>query len=66
MDPDSVHAIFAIDLKYASKKVIFKHNFFCLLFFEGTGTFTSFFKDKKSKGVTKQEESRFFFILFFA
>jgi hypothetical protein len=46
-DPD----IFVIDLQDASKKLIFEHNFFCLLLFEGT--FTSFFKDKKSKRVTK-------------
>jgi hypothetical protein len=47
MDPDP--AIFVIDLQDASKKL--KHNFFCLLLFEGT--FTSFFKDKKAKRVTK-------------
>jgi hypothetical protein len=40
MDPDP--AIFVIDLQDASKK---------LLLFEGT--YTSFFKDKKSKRVTK-------------
>jgi hypothetical protein len=49
MDPDSDPDpdIFVIDLQDASKKLIFKHNFFCLLLFEAT--FTSFFKDKKSK-----------------
>ncbi len=42
MDPDP--AIFVIDLQ-----------FFLLVtvLFEGTGTFTLFFKDKKSKRVTK-------------
>ncbi len=35
---------------------------FCLLLFEGTFTGTSFFKDKKSKEVTKQKESRFFLL----
>jgi hypothetical protein len=40
MDPDP--AIFVIDLQDANKKLIF-----CLFLFEGT--FTSFFKDKKSK-----------------
>jgi hypothetical protein len=50
-DPDSDPAIFVIDLQDASKKLIFKHNFFCLLLFEGT--FTLFFMDKKSKRVTK-------------
>jgi hypothetical protein len=49
LDPDP--AIFVIDLLDASKKLIFKHNFFCLLHLEGT--LTLFFKDKKSNGVTK-------------
>ncbi len=50
MDPDPDPAIFVIDLQDASKKLIFELNFFCLLLFEAT--FTSFFKDKKSKRVT--------------
>jgi hypothetical protein len=45
MDPDP--AIFIIELKDVNKKLIVFLNFFCLLLFEGT--FTSFFKDKKSK-----------------
>ncbi len=49
-DPDP--AIFIIDLQDADKKQIFFSKFFCLLLFEGT--FTSFFKNKKSKEVTKQ------------
>jgi hypothetical protein len=49
MDPDP--AIFVIDLQDVSKKQIFEHNFFGLLILEAT--FTSFFKDKKSKRVTK-------------
>jgi hypothetical protein len=48
-DPDP--AICVIDLQDASKKLIFKQNFFCLLLFEAT--FTSIFNDKKSKRVTK-------------
>jgi hypothetical protein len=36
MDPDP--AIFVIDLQDASKTLIFQHNFFCLLLFEGTFT----------------------------
>jgi hypothetical protein len=51
MDPDPDPAIFVIVLQDASKKLIFLHNFFCLLLFEGT--FTLFFKDKKSKRVAK-------------
>jgi hypothetical protein len=54
MDPDSDSdpdgdvdpTIFVIDLQDANKKLILE-KFFCLLYFEGT--FTSFFKDKKSK-----------------
>jgi hypothetical protein len=38
----------------------FLTEFFCLLLFKGT--FTSFFKDKGKKEVTKQEESRFFLL----
>ncbi len=45
MDPDP--AIFVIDLQDVNKKLIF-----LLITFEGP--FTSFFKDKKSKEVTKQ------------
>jgi hypothetical protein len=47
MDPDPDPAIFVIDLQDANKKLIFLTKFFCLLLFEGT--FTSFFKDKKSQ-----------------
>ncbi len=53
MDPDPDPAIFVIDLQDACKKLIFLHNFFCLLLFEGI--FTSFFKDKRSK---KSQNSR--------
>ncbi len=42
--------IFVIDLQDVSNKLIFEHKFFCFLLFEAT--FTSFFKDKKSKRVT--------------
>jgi hypothetical protein len=42
MDPDT--GIFVIDLQDAKIKF---ERFFCLLLFEGT--FTSFFKDKKSQ-----------------
>jgi hypothetical protein len=58
MDPDPDPAIFVIDLQHASEKLIFNTIFFCLLLFEGT--FTSIFKDKKSKRVTKYKESWFF------
>jgi hypothetical protein len=50
--PDPDPAILVIDLQDASKKLIFKYNFFCLFLFEAK--FTSFFKDKKSKRVTKK------------
>jgi hypothetical protein len=45
MDPDP--AIFVLDLQDTNKKTNFKRKFFCLLLIDGT--FTSFFKDKKSK-----------------
>jgi hypothetical protein len=53
MDPDSDTdpAIFIIELQDANKKLVLYHNSFCLLLFEGI--FTLFFKDKKSKRVTK-------------
>jgi hypothetical protein len=44
-DPDP--SFFFIDLQDANKKVILFKKFFCILLFEGT--FTSFFKGKKSK-----------------
>jgi len=44
LDPDL--AIFVIKFKTPTKTNL-KKSFFCLLLFEGT--FTSFFKDKKSK-----------------
>jgi hypothetical protein len=51
MDPDSDPDIIVVDLQDASKKLIFLTQFFCLLLFEAT--FISFFKDEKSKRVTK-------------
>jgi hypothetical protein len=51
-DPDPDLAIFVIDLQDAKKKN------FCLLLFEGT--FTSFFKDKKSKRSHKAVEIKVF------
>ncbi len=47
MDPDPDPTIFVIDLHGANIKLIFCFKFFCLLLFEGT--FSSFFKGKKSK-----------------
>jgi hypothetical protein len=49
-DPDP--AFIGIDLQGAYKKLIYKKKFFCLLLFKRT--FTSFYKDKKSKKITKQ------------
>ena len=45
MDPDPT--VFVIDLQDANNKTNFKKSFYVYYFFEGT--FTSFFKDKKSK-----------------
>ncbi len=49
MDPDADPnpAVLIIDLQDANKKLIFWKKLFFALLFEGT--FTSFFKDKKSK-----------------
>ncbi len=51
MDLDPDPAIFVIDLQDANKKLIinFYSYFPCLLTVLFEGTFTSFFKDKKSK-----------------
>jgi hypothetical protein len=61
LDPDP--AIFVIDLQDANKTLIFCLNFFSLLLFEGT--FTSFFKDKKSKRSHKTVEIKVFFTIFY-
>jgi hypothetical protein len=56
MDPDADldPSIFIIDLQDANKKLILK-KFFCIILLKGT--FTSFFKDKKSKRkVTKVKQ----------
>jgi hypothetical protein len=55
MDPDP--AFLVINLQDANKKNL-KKKFFCLLLFEGT--FTSLFKDKKSKRSHKTESTFFF------
>jgi hypothetical protein len=52
-------ALFVSDHHDASEKYFFCLQDFMLILFEGT--FTSFFKIKSHKGVTKQK-SRFFFI----
>ncbi len=62
MDPDSDPAIFIIDLQDTNKKLIYKKKFFCILLFKGT--FTSFFKDKKSKRSHKTVEIKVFLTLF--
>ncbi len=57
MDPDPDPAIFMTDRQYALKKLILFKKFFCLLAVLFKGTFSSFFKDKSPKKVTKQSES---------
>jgi hypothetical protein len=52
MDSDPDPAIFVIDLPDARKKLIF-NTIFSAYYRTFEGTFTSFFKDKKSKRVTK-------------
>jgi hypothetical protein len=58
-DPDPTISV--TDLQDASKKLILK-KFFCLLLFEGT--FTSFFKDKKSKRSYKTVGIKAFLTIF--
>jgi hypothetical protein len=59
-DPDP--SIFIIDLQDANQKIIFLTKFFCILLFEGT--FTSFFKGKKSKRSHKRVEIKVFLTIF--
>ena len=58
-DPDP--SIFIIDLQDANKNE-FKKKFFCIVLFEGT--FTSFFKDKKSKRSHKTVGIKVFLTIF--
>jgi hypothetical protein len=60
MDPDADPdpSIFIIDFQDANQKIIFLTKFFCILLFEGT--FTSFFKEKKSKRSHKTVEINVF------
>jgi hypothetical protein len=60
MDPDP--SLFIIDLQDANKKLILLTKFFCILLFEGT--FTSFFKYKKSKRSHKTVEIKVFLTIF--
>jgi hypothetical protein len=59
-DPDP--SIFIIDLQDANKQRIFLKQFFCIVLFEGT--FTSFFKDKKSKRSHKTVEIKVYLTIF--
>jgi hypothetical protein len=60
MDPDP--PIFITDLHDANKKLFFLKKLSCILRFEGT--FTSSFKDKKSKRSHKTVESKGFLTIF--
>jgi hypothetical protein len=65
MVPD--HAIFVIDLQDVNKKLILFLKFFRLLLFEGTGTFTSIFKNKKDRKKSQNSHKKWepsFFLLF--
>jgi hypothetical protein len=63
MDPDADPdpSIFIIDLQDVNKKQIIFEKFFYILLFEGT--FTSFFKDKKSKRNNITVEIKVFLII---
>jgi hypothetical protein len=56
-DPGSGSCYFSHWPSRCQQKTNFWHNFFCLLLFEGT--FTSFFKDKKSKRATNSRNQGF-------
>ncbi len=56
-DPDADPSVFIIDLQDANNLFVLK-KFFCILHFEGT--FTSFFKGKKSKRSHKTVEIKVF------
>jgi hypothetical protein len=60
VDPDP--SIFIIELQDANKKRIFFKKLFCIVLFEGT--FTSFFKDKKSRRSHKTVEIKVFLTIF--
>ncbi len=60
MDPDPY--IFNIDLQDANKKLILLKKFSCILLIEGT--FTSFFKDKKSTRSHKTVEIKGFLTVY--
>jgi hypothetical protein len=60
-DPDLGPSIFITDLQDANKKLIFKKNFGIFRF---EGTFTSFFKGKKSRRSHKTVEIKVFFTIF--
>jgi hypothetical protein len=62
LDADPDPSIFIIDLQDANKKLMFFFKFSCILLFEGT--FTSFFKDKKSKRSHKIVEIKVFHTIF--
>jgi len=60
MDPDPNPAIFVIDLQKANIKLIFFNKVFLLITFDGT--FTSFFKDKKSERSHKRAGIKVFLL----
>ena len=62
-DPAPDPALFVSDLQDANKNIFFSSEFLCLFLFEGT--FTSFFKDKKSKSSQRIVDIKVF-CLFFA
>ena len=62
LDPDP--AIFVLTFKTPTKKYSFFKKFFCLLPFLFEGTFTSFFKDKKSKRNHKTVRIKVFLTIF--
>jgi hypothetical protein len=62
MDPDPEPSIFIIDLQDAMQQKLILKKFSFILLFEGT--FTSFFKNKKSKRSHKTVEIKVFLTIF--
>jgi hypothetical protein len=61
-DADADPSLFIIDLQDANQKIIFLTKFFCIVLLEGT--FTSFFKGKKSIRSHKTAEIKVFLTIF--
>ncbi len=63
LDPDSIRILLFSSVTFKTqKKTNLQKSFFCLLLLEGT--FTSFFKDKKTKSSHKTVGFKVFLVIF--